>query len=58
MLRKEGISPAQYGIKGVAPDKLMEVEEKYDLGADEMSEGYSNEGEGPAEDMGSDSYDE
>ncbi|RYE23901.1 MAG: hypothetical protein EOP51_09085 [Sphingobacteriales bacterium] len=45
MLRKEGVAPAQYGIKGVNPDKLMEVEEKYDLGADEMAEGFGSEGE-------------
>jgi hypothetical protein len=45
VMRKEGISPAQFGIKGVNPDKLMEVEEKYDLGADEMAEGFGDEGE-------------
>ncbi len=45
LLRKEGIAPAQYGVKGVNPDKLMEIEEKYDLGADEMAEGFGNEGE-------------
>jgi hypothetical protein len=45
ILRKEGIAPAQYGIKGVSPDKIMEIEEKYDLGADEMAEGFGNEGE-------------
>ena len=45
VLRKEGIAPAQYGIKGVSPDKIMEIEEKYDLGADEMAEGFGNEGE-------------
>ena len=45
ILRKEGIAPAQYGIKGVNPDKIMEIEEKYDLGADEMAEGFGNEGE-------------
>ena len=37
VLRKEGIAPAQYGIKGVNPDKIMEIEEKYDLGAEEMA---------------------
>ena len=46
ILRKEGIAPAQYGIKGVNPDKIMEIEEKYDLGAEEMAEGFGNEGEG------------
>ena len=45
ILRKEGIAPAQYGIKGVNPDKIMEIEEKYDLGAEEMAEGFGNEGE-------------
>ena len=44
-LRKEGIAPAQYGVSWVNPDKLMEIEEKYDLGADEMAEGFGNEGE-------------
>jgi len=46
LLRKEGVAPAQYGIKGVNPDKLMEIEEKYDLGAEEMAEGFGDEGEG------------
>ena len=46
VLRKEGIAPAQYGIKGVNPDKIMEIEEKYDLGADDMAEGFGDEGEG------------
>lgn len=45
IVRKEGIAPAQYGIKGIAQDKLMEIEEKYDLGAEEMAEGFGNEGD-------------
>lgn len=45
VLRKEGIAPAQYGIKGVAADKIVEIEEKYDLGSEEMAEGFGNEGE-------------
>lgn len=49
ILRKEGLAPAQYGIKGVSVDKIMEIEEKYDLGADEMAEGFGNEGEGGSE---------
>ena len=60
VLRKEGIAPAQYGIKGVNPDKIMEIEEKYDLGAEEMAEGFGNEGEGEApaaEEYSSDSSD-
>jgi hypothetical protein len=44
-LRKEGLSPAQYGVRGVTGDKLIEIEEKYDLGAEEMIEGYGDEGE-------------
>ena len=54
LLRKEGIAPAQYGIKGVNPDKIMEIEEKYDLGAEEMAEGFGNEGEGGGESSGAD----
>jgi hypothetical protein len=46
--RKEGIGPAQYGVKGVSRDKMLEIEEKYDLGADEMAEGFGSEGEGGA----------
>ena len=42
VLRKEGVAPAQYGIKGVNPDKIMEIEEKYDLGAEEMAEGFGS----------------
>jgi len=59
VVRKEGIGPAQYGIKGVAPDKLMEIEEKYDLGAEEMAEGFSSEGEESTSEGagGEDSYD-
>jgi hypothetical protein len=66
IMRKEGIAPAQYGIKGVNPDKLMEVEEKYDLGAEEMAEGFGNVGEdgtdepteSHTEETGSDSFEE
>ena len=45
--RKEGIAPPQYGAKGAkggAPG-LLEVEEAYDLGAEEMAEGFGSEGE-------------
>lgn len=52
VLRKEGIAPAQYGIKGVSPDKIMEIEEKYDLGADEMAEGFGSEGEDVGSEVG------
>ncbi len=53
-VRKEGIAPGQYGVKGVNPDKLMEVEEKYDLSADDMAEGFGSEGEGATEGGGDD----
>ncbi len=45
ILRSEGIAPAQYGVKGVNPDKLMEIEEKYDVNAAAILEGFSDEGE-------------
>lgn len=41
--RKEGMAPSQYKLGG-GSGLLMEVEEKYDLGADEMAEGFGNEG--------------
>lgn len=58
MVRKEGIGPSQYGVKGLVGDKLTEVEEKYDLSRG--AEGFGVEGEGtddddfsaPAEDAG------
>ncbi|HUQ66020.1 MAG TPA: hypothetical protein VM101_07685 [Flavitalea sp.] len=59
VVRKEGIGPSQYGVKGlVGGDKLTEVEEKYDLSRG--AEGFGVEGEGtddddfsaPAEDAG------
>ncbi len=49
VIRKEGIGPAQYGVKGLPAEKMVEVEEAYDLGADEMAEGFGNEGEGGSE---------
>ncbi len=55
MIRKEGVAPGQYGIKGVNVEKLMDVEEKYDLGADEMAEGFGNEGESNGSDDATDS---
>lgn len=44
-VRKEGPAPPQYGIKGFGHESLVEVEEKYDLGAEEMAEGFGSEGE-------------
>jgi hypothetical protein len=43
IVRKEGIGPSQYGTKDMISARLAEVEEKYDLNADE--EGYGEEGE-------------
>ena len=65
--RKEGIAPSQYGAKGAKGEAiaLMELVEAYDLGAEEMAEGFGSEGEegGEAEDSvggsgGDDSYEE
>lgn len=63
VLRKEGIGPTQYGIKGVDTDKMLDIEEKYDLSSEEMAEGFGNEGEESAsesfgEDTGGGGYDE
>lgn len=44
VFRKEGIAPAQYGIKGVKNDKITEIEDKYDLDETQLSEGFSSEG--------------
>lgn len=54
-IRKEGIAPFQTGAKAAQTDKLLELEEKYDLGEDEMAEGYGSEGE---ESTDTDSIDE
>ena len=45
LLRSEGIAPAQYGIKGVNPDKLVEIEEKYDVGSGAREDGFGDEGD-------------
>jgi hypothetical protein len=42
VIRKEGIGPSQYGVKGLVGDKLTEVEEKYDLSRG--AEGFGVEG--------------
>ena len=42
VIKSEGIAPSQYGTKGIAGDKLTEMEEKYDLKAG--TEGFSTEG--------------
>lgn len=43
VIKKEGIGPSQYGVKGLVGDKLTEVEEKYDLSRG--AEGFTVEGE-------------
>lgn len=47
MIKSEGIAPSQYGTKGIAGDKLTEMEEKYDLKAG--TEGFGTEGDADAE---------
>ncbi|HTE09285.1 MAG TPA: hypothetical protein VK628_10965 [Flavitalea sp.] len=42
VVKKEGIGPSQYGVKGLVGDKLTEVEEKYDL--TRGAEGFGVEG--------------
>ncbi len=45
-VRKEGLAPSQYGTRGLISDKLVEMEEKYDLNSDDMAgEGFGEEGE-------------
>lgn len=55
-VRKEGLAPSQYGTKGLVGDKLVEMEEKYDLNKEGMDEeGFGEEGE---EENNSDGADE
>jgi hypothetical protein len=44
-IRTEGIAPSQYGTKGLVDSRLAEVEEKYDLNAASLLEGFSEEDE-------------
>jgi hypothetical protein len=50
VIKSEGIAPSQYGTKGIAGDKLTEMEEKYDLKAG--TEGFGTEGGEDEEDLG------
>ncbi|MEP7257761.1 MAG: hypothetical protein ABI687_05225 [Flavitalea sp.] len=52
VVKKEGIGPSQYGVKGLVGDKLTEVEEKYDL--TRGAEGFSVEGGDAADTDGED----
>lgn len=57
-LRREGLAPTQYGVKGVdGAERAMETVEAYDLGADEMAEGFGSEGEDSSAGESDDSYD-
>ncbi len=44
-VRTEGIAPSQYGTKGLVDKRLAEMEEKYDLKATAMEDGFGEEGE-------------
>ncbi len=44
-VKKEGVAPAQTGVKGLANERLLEIEEKYDLTSEDMAEGFGNEGD-------------
>jgi hypothetical protein len=49
VIKSEGIAPSQYGTKGIAGDKLTEMEEKYDLKAG--TEGFGTVGGADEEDL-------
>jgi hypothetical protein len=58
-VRKEGLAPSQYGTKGLVGDKLVEMEEKYDLNKEGMSEdGFGEEGEEDTSDADDDGGEE
>ncbi len=44
-VRTEGITPSQYGTKGLVDKRLAEMEEKYDLKPDAMADGFGEEGD-------------
>lgn len=44
-IRTEGIAPSQYGTKGLVDSRLAEMEEKYDLKPDALSDGFGTEGD-------------
>ena len=47
LIRSEGIAPSQYGTRSLLGDRFVDVEEKYDLSANES--GFGEEGEATAE---------
>lgn len=44
-VRTEGLGPSQYGTKGLIDSRLAEIEEKYDLKSDALSDGFGEEGD-------------
>ena len=48
-VRTEGIGPSQYGTKGLIDTRLAEMEEKYDLQPNALSDGFGEEGEDDTE---------
>ena len=52
MVKSEGIAPSQYGTKGIAGDKLTEMEEKYDLKAGTEGFGTKDDNGDDEEDLG------
>ena len=44
-VRTEGLGPSQYGTKGLIDTRLAEIEEKYDLAPDALSDGFGHEGD-------------
>lgn len=58
-VRKEGLAPSQYGTKGLIGDKLVEMEEKYDLNREGMPvDGFGEEGEDSGEEREEDGAEE
>ena len=57
-IRTEGLAPSQYGTKGIIDKRLAEVEEKYDLNAASMLEGFSEEDEDGNAAQGEESFEE
>ena len=47
LVRAEGIAPSQYGTRSILGDRFVDVEEKYDLSANEA--GFGHEGDDDTE---------
>jgi hypothetical protein len=56
-IRKEGMAPSQYKLNG-PNGMLIDIEEKYDLGKDDMDEGYGDEGENEQSSEEDENYDD